>query len=66
MWQGRTLLLDFGPNNSMEEEMDGRKKEREEEGRERSSTISLDFQAIRSSIRAGARGKVLPRGKIFK
>ena len=66
MWQGRTLLLDFGPNNSVEEEMVERKKEREEEGRERSSTFSLDFQAIRSSIWVGARGKVFPRRKSFK
>ena len=66
------IPLDFGPNNSMEKEIGGRKKEkkerkeREKEGRERSSTFSLVFSAIGPSVPIEARRKVLPRGKSFE
>ena len=43
-----------------------RRKGREEEGGERSSTFSLVFLAIGSLVSVGVRGKVLPRGKSFK
>ena len=66
------ITLDFRPNNSVEKEISGRKerqrerKEREEEGIERSSTFSLVFSAIGPSIPVGARKKVFPCGKSFK
>ena len=45
-----------------------RKKERGGDGRrsrERSSTFSIDFLTIRSSVSGEARGKVLSLGKSF-
>ena len=50
-------------------ERGGRKKEKKEkekgELRERSSTFSLDFPAIRPAVSGGAIGKVHIRDKIF-
>ena len=44
----------------------GKKEEmREEEGRERSSTFSLEFPVIRPSVFVGARGEVLPHDETF-
>ena len=48
-----------------------KEKEREEEGRrkdfrERRSTFSLDFPAIRPSVLVGARDKVDPRSKSYE
>ena len=48
----------------------GKGGEREKEGerrnlRERSSTFSLEFLAIRPAVSSGARGKVYPRYKSF-
>ena len=66
------ITLDFGPKNSVEKEIGGRKerkrerKEREEEGIERSSIFSLVFLAIGPSVPVGARRKVLPHGKSLK
>ena len=64
------IPLDYGPNNLIEKEIGGRKKEkkekeRKEEGKERSSIFSLVFQAIGPSVPIGARKKVIPRGKSF-
>ena len=63
------ILLEFGPNNSVEKEKKKREKEREGEGRrsiERNSTFSLDFPMIGSSVSGKARGKVLPCDKSYK
>ena len=64
MWQGRTLPLDHvGPNQWKGGE---RRKEREEESRERSSTLSLVFPVIGLLVLVGARRKVPSRSKSFK
>ena len=46
-------------------EEEKKEKERKRELRERRSTLSLNFQAIRSVVSGEARGKVHPRRKIF-
>ena len=40
-------------------------KEKEGEFRERDTTFSLNFSAIRPAVSGGAREKVLPRGRSF-
>ena len=61
------IPLDFRPNNSVGREgREEREKGREEETRERGSTLSLDFPTIGPSVSSGARGKVFPRDKSYK
>ena len=69
----KDITLDSCPNNLVEKEIvggkeikKGERKEREEEGRERSSTFSLVFPAIGLSVLIRAIRKVIPRGKRFK
>ena len=66
MWQGGDIPLEHvGANPVEKREIGGKKKEREEEGGERSSTLYLEFSAIGLSTFVGARGKVLLRDKSF-
>ena len=63
------IPLDFGPNNSVgggKKRKKRKRKEREKEEGERSSTFSLVFSTIKSSVSVEGRGKVLPLGKSFK
>ena len=63
MWQERTSHLTLD-QKILEEEKNRRKgKGREEESRERGSTLSLDILTIGPSVSGEARGKVLPRDK---
>ena len=69
MWQDEVshLTLDETIWWGGEEEREGKRKrkDREEEGSEGSSTFSLIFPTIGPSVSVGARGKVRPRGKSF-
>ena len=66
MWQDETSHLTWDQKIRWGGEEKRERKEREEEGRERSSTFSLVFSAIGLLVSVGARGKVLPYGKCFK
>ena len=60
------ISLDFRPNNSVERGgIEEREKGREEESRERGSTLSLDFSTIGSAVPGGSRRKVFPHAKSF-
>ena len=59
---GHSHLIMLDQTNGEEE----KRKERGEEGRERSSTFSLVFSATGPSVPVEARRKVLPSGKSFK
>ena len=67
---GQNVLskLDFRPNNSggREKAKNKGKRERRRKLRERRSTFSLGFPAIRPTVSNGARRKVFPRAKSFK
>ena len=58
-------LDQVGQNFDGGEEIGGKKKEREEEGGQRSSIFSLDLTATGSSNFVGARGKVRPHNEGF-
>ena len=51
--------------NPVERRIGGKKKEREEEGREKNSTFFLDLATIGPSAFVGARGKIRLRDKGF-
>ena len=62
---GKIVLskLDFRPKNMVGR---GKKEKRGRKLRERSSTFSLGFPAIKPAVPDGLRRKVLPRAKSFQ
>ena len=68
--RGHSHLTHLGPNWWDGRGREGEERERKggenKKFRERSSTLSLNFSMIGSSVSDGARDKVLPRGESFK
>ena len=68
MWQGEDFPLESSWDNSVERRKKEGKKEKEREKKKRgvrSSTFSLGFTEIRSSVFVGARSKVRLRDESF-
>ena len=56
-WQDEDIPLDFGPNNSVDKEIGGKKEEEKKERGERSSNFSLRSTKIGGSVFVGPRTK---------